>query len=322
MNEFDKAIAETSPEGLHAENSIDTIQINIGLVCNLACLHCHVESSPKRTEAMDWEVLEAVLKTAKETKAKTIDITGGAPEMNPHFKSFIKAARKQDHKVMVRTNLTILLEEDYKDYAEFMKNHQVELVASLPCYLETNVDKQRGKGVYNKSIDVIKKLNELGYGIEPNLPLTLVYNPIGPSLPPSQQNLQSDYQRELKRLFNISFTQLYTITNMPIGRFQRDLARQGKDKDYLQLLREAYNPETVDGLMCRHQINVSWDGTLYDCDFNYAMKMPMNHGASNNIKSLDLSTILNRRIMTGNHCFGCTAGSGSSCGGELTQTSN
>ena len=316
LNRFERTIADISPDGLYAA-SIETVQINIGLKCNLACRHCHVESSPKRTEAMDWETLEAVLRVAKEVDAKTIDITGGAPEMHEDFCRFVTAARKQGHIVMVRTNLTILLEEGYEDRAQFMRDQQVQLVASLPCYLEENVDKQRGRGVYNKSIAAIHLLNELGYGREDNLELTLVYNPIGPALPPAQEKLEEDYRRELKRLYDIDFTRLYTITNLPIGRFLSDLARKGKDQEYLDLLKQSYNPETVEGLMCRHQISVGWDGSLYDCDFNLALKWPMNHGASRNIKDFDASATINRRIVTGDHCYGCTAGAGSSCGGSL-----
>jgi len=316
-NEFDVAITSVYPQGLAAAD-VSTIQINIGLTCNLACRHCHVESSPKRKEQMDWETLEAVLRAAETLGAQTIDITGGAPEMNPHFCRFILAANQQGLEVMVRSNLTILLEPGYENHAEYMRENRVKIVASLPCYLEENVDKQRGKGVYHDSIKVIRKLNTLGYGIDEDLPLTLVYNPIGPVLPPDQEGLQADYQRELKNLFNISFTNLITITNMPIGRFLRDLSHKDQAKDYLQLLRESYNPDTVEGLMCRRQIDVGFDGAIYDCDFNLALNMPVNHGVVANIRDFDKASLLNRRIMTGPHCFGCTAGSGSSCGGALS----
>lgn len=316
LNVFERAIEPVSPGGLHAAD-IDTVQINIGLVCNLACRHCHVESSPKRTEAMTWKTLEAVLRAAREVNARVIDITGGAPEMHPDFRRFVLAARQQGHDVMVRTNLTILLEEGYEDFPEFFRDQKVILVASLPCYLESNVDKQRGRGVYNHSITAIKKLNELGYGIADNLELTLVYNPIGASLPPDQEKLETDYRRELREHFGIEFTRLFTITNMPIGRFLSDLERQGKDDEYLQVLRDAYNPATVEGLMCRHQINIGWDGTLYDCDFNLALNLPVRTGAARNIRDFDAAVIRNRHIVTGIHCFGCTAGAGSSCGGAL-----
>ena len=218
---------------------------------------------------------------------------------------------------MVRTNLTILLEPGYEDMAEFMRDQQVKLVASLPCYLEENVDKQRGHGVYAGSIEMIRKLNELGYGVEKGLDLTLVYNPIGPVLPPDQVELEKAYRRELDERFGIRFTNLFTITNMPIGRFEFYLKRNKQDEAYRQLLRESYNPATVDGLMCRHQISVGWDGTLYDCDFNLAIHWPMDHGSVRNIRDFDQAKVENRRIVTGRHCFGCTAGSGSSCGGVL-----
>jgi len=317
MNDFDAAIAPNFPQGL-TSTAISTIQINIGLTCNLACRHCHVESSPKRKEQMDWPTLQAVLQAAQSLGVQTIDITGGAPEMNPHFCEFLTAATTQGLDVMVRSNLTIHLEPGYETYAELMRDNKIQIVASLPCYLEKNVDKQRGKGVYHDSIKVIRQLNTLGYGIDNDLPLTLVYNPIGPVLPPDQEGLEADYHRELKNLFDISFTNLYTITNMPIGRFQRDLKHHHQDKEYRQLLRDAYNPDTLDGLMCRHQINVGHDGTLYDCDFNLALNMPINHGVKANIKDFSQPDLLNRQIMTASHCFGCTAGPGSSCGGALS----
>jgi len=317
MNEFETAIAPVFPQGLQSAD-ISTIQINIGLTCNLACRHCHVESSPKRKEQMDWETLEAVLRAADLLDAQTIDITGGAPEMNPHFCRFITAAREQGLEVLVRSNLTIHLEPGYEKHAECMRDNRVRLIASLPCYLEENVDKQRGKGVYHQSIEVIGQFNALGYGVDDDLVLTLVYNPIGPVLPPDQAGLEEDYHRELKKLFGISFTNLFTITNMPIGRFLSDLSRKDQDEAYLQLLRESYNPDTVAGLMCRYQIDVGFDGRIYDCDFNLALNMPVNHGAEANIRDFDKDTLLNRRIMTGSHCFGCTAGSGSSCGGALS----
>ena len=316
MNEFEQAIETVSPGGLYADD-IETIQINIGLKCNLACRHCHVESSPTRTEEMDWATLTKVLEVAQSVGAKTVDITGGAPEMNPHFRRFVEAVRNQGQEVMVRTNLTILLEPGYEDMAEFMRDRQVKLVASLPCYLEENVDKQRGHGVYAGSIEVIRKLNELGYGVNEGLILTLVYNPIGPVLPPDQVELEKTYRRELDERFGIRFTNLFTITNMPIGRFEFYLKRNKQDEAYRQLLRESYNPMTVEGLMCRHLISVGWDGTLYDCDFNLAIHWPVAHGTVRNIREFDKAKIAKRRIVTGRHCFGCTAGRGSSCGGVL-----
>ena len=315
-NSFDHAVAGSIGDHLYAK-SIETFQVNVTLKCNLACLHCHVLSSPRRTEMMQWETMQMVLDAMAKTDATLLDITGGAPEMNPHFKPFIAEARRRGYRVQVRTNLTVLLEEGYESFPQFFRDHQVELVASMPCYLEENVDKQRGSGVYDGSIQALQRLNQHGYGIEPHLPLNLIYNPIGPSLPPSQEALEQDYKRELRNRFNIEFTSLLVLTNMPIGRFQTDLHRQNRGDQYLQLLKDNFNPKTVDNLMCRNQVNVDWDGNLYDCDFNLALKMPMNHGVPNHISQFDRYLLEKRQINTGEHCFGCTAGCGSSCSGAL-----
>ena len=316
MNTFEKRIETLTGGGLWAED-IRVIQVNIGLKCNLACRHCHVVSSPWRTEMMDWETLEAVLDVARQVQPETIDITGGAPEMNPHFRRFVKAVRDLGIDVMVRTNLVIMLEPGYEDLPEFFRDHRVHLIASLPCYLEDNVDRQRGDGVFRGSIEVIRRLNHVGYGIRDDLPLDLVYNPIGPSLPPDQSGLEAAYKKHLGERFGIQFTRLLTITNMPIGRFFGDLKKEGKHLQYQQLLYASFNPATLDGLMCRHQINVRWDGTLFDCDFNLALKLPVGFGAPSHIRDFDPEKLVRRRIVTGNHCFGCTAGQGSSCGGAL-----
>ncbi len=316
-NEFDQRVQAAGGGPLHA-HSIETIQANIGLTCDLACRHCHVESSPKRTEQMDWATMLLVLHAAKRAKAKTLDITGGAPEMNPNFQRFVMIARCRDLDVLVRTNLTIMHRDGYTDLPEFYRDQSVRLVASLPCYLAENVDRQRGLRVYEKSIDVIRRLNSVGYGIEPDLTLTLVYNPLGPQLPPEQSSLERDYRRELERRFGISFTRLHTITNMPIGRFLHDLRRDGHDERYLKLLRESFNPDTLDGLMCRRQIHVSWDGMLHDCDFNYALGMSTDKQGPRHIRDFDPAALVRRRIVTGEHCYGCSAGHGSSCGGALT----
>ncbi|MCI0365446.1 MAG: arsenosugar biosynthesis radical SAM protein ArsS [Phycisphaerales bacterium] len=316
-NDFDRAIVAASGVPLRAA-SIRTLQVNIGLRCNLACHHCHVESGPKRTEEMSWETMEMVLDAAQRAGAEMIDITGGAPEMHPHFRRFVIAARDQGHNVIVRTNLTIMLEPGYEDLPEFFREQRVHLIASLPCYLETNVDKQRGKHVYVESIEVIKRLNAVGFGIESHLPLDLVYNPGGPSLPPPQEQLETDYRRELDARFGIRFTRLLTITNMPIGRFQHDLDRGGKGDAYRQRLRDAFNPATIEPLMCRHQVHVSHDGRLHDCDFNYALGMRTNRPSPRHISEFDVDALRTRAIATGEHCFGCTAGCGSSCGGALT----
>ena len=325
-NAFDRAVETAAGSPLRAAGAggIRTFQVNVGLRCNLACHHCHVESGPKRTEEMTWDIMQLVLEAARLSGAQTIDITGGAPEMNPHFRRFVTAAKAQGHEVIVRTNLTIAVEEGYQDLPDFFAQNKVHLVASLPCYIETNVDKQRGKHVYVESIEVIKRLNAVGYGIQLDLPLDLVYNPGGPSLPPPQAALEDDYRRELHRQFGLSFTRLYTITNMPIGRFQHDLERAGKGVAYKQKLVDAFNPATIEPLMCRHQVHVSHDGTLSDCDFNYALKLPVNldgPASARHVRDLlrpgSIEALSRRSIATGEHCFACTAGCGSSCGGAL-----
>ncbi len=312
-NRFDRRLQSAGVEHFGGL-SIETVQVNIGLRCNLACRHCHVESSPSRREEMTWETMEMVLDAATRANSTTIDITGGAPEMHPHFRQFVDAALRKKFQVMVRTNLTIMLEDGYQDMPEFYARRHIHLIASMPCYLETNVDRQRGKHVYQESVEVLQKLNALGYGVRENLPLDLVYNPGGPSLPPDQHELEAVYRRELASHFGIHFTQLYTITNLPIGRFMHDLARQGKAESYEHLLQASFNAATVEKLMCRHQLHVGWDGTIYDCDFNYALGMASGAG---HIQNFDPRAFLARTIITGDHCFGCTAGCGSSCGGSL-----
>ncbi len=316
VNNFERQIAGINGEGLHSVK-IETLQVNLGLLCNQQCTHCHLEASPQRDEIMEWSVMELVLEAAKRARCQLVDLTGGAPELNPHFRYFVEALRREGHQVKVRTNLTVLLEPGMEELPEFFRDHQVQLVASLPCYLEENVCAQRGKGVYERSIAAIKRLNALGYGSHPELPLYLVYNPGGPFLPPPQSALEEDYRRELGQRFNITFTHLLTITNMPLGRFRTELIGKKGEKDYMQLLRESFNPHTVKGLMCCHQLSVGWDGTLYDCDFNLALGLPVNHGAPDHIRSFRTKELRTRRIVTGEHCFACTAGAGSSCGGAL-----
>lgn len=316
MNAFEKQIAGVDDDGLLSLD-IDTLQVNMGLRCNQQCIHCHLEASPRRREMMEWPTMQLILKAARSAGCQLVDLTGGAPELNPYFRRFVTALCQADHAVQVRTNLTVLLEKGMEEIPEFFREYRVHLVASLPCYLEENVQAQRGMGVYEKSIMAIKRLNRLGYGYEPELPLNLVYNPGGPFLPPPQSALEEDYRRELGKRFDIAFTHLLTITNMPLGRFRMELTRQSQLQNYFQLLKKSFNPQTVAGLMCRHQISVGWDGTLYDCDFNLALGYPVNHGAPDQIQSFHPATHSLRRIVTGEHCFGCTAGSGSSCSGAL-----
>ena len=317
MNEFDLKIHEATGNNLLCED-VSTIQVNVGLRCNLQCAHCHVAASPKRKEAMDSEAMELIVDAAVKARCKLVDITGGAPELNPYFRPFVEALRGLDIPVLVRTNLTVLHNSEMETMPAFFKRHQVELVASLPCYLEENVDRQRGQGTYEGSIKAIRILNGVGYGRDSDLPLSLVYNPTGPHLPPNQAMLEADYRRELKGRFDIEFTNLVTITNMPIGRYVGDLRKQRKYGDYVRLLEDSFNPSTIDGLMCRHQINVDWEGNIYDCDFNLALKLPVDHGAPTHIRDFDPVLHAKRRIVTGKHCFGCTAGCGSSCKGALT----
>jgi len=296
---------------------LEVMQVNIGLTCNLKCVHCHVAAGPRRTEQMNWETMRDVLAAAQQSRCKLIDITGGAPEMNPHFRDFVRAIHALGIRTQVRTNLTILLEPNYEDMGEFFKEHEVALVASLPCYLEKNVDAQRGSGVFRNSIEAIRRLNALGYGVDSRFPLVLVYNPQGPTLPSSQEKLEGEYRRELWAQHEIQFTKLIAIANMPIGRFWSVLKVRHQDAAYMDLLERSFNPDTLAGLMCRHQISVDWDGRLYDCDFNLALKLPVAEGSPRHIADFTTEKLLNRCIATGPHCYGCTAGLGSSCSGEL-----
>lgn len=316
MNGFESAVAKYNGKGLHSLG-VETIQVNIGLKCNLECAHCHVVSSPRRKEMMDWETMEYVIAAAEKANAKLVDITGGAPEMHPQFRRFVKTVRAKGFPVMVRTNLTILLQPGFESFPAFFESQSVQLCASLPCYLEENVDTQRGTGVFEESIRALQRLNGYGYGINPDLPLNLVYNPIGPTLPADQSELETDYRAALRSRYGIEFTHLLTIANMPIGRFRSDLQRENRLDRYSQLLQDSFNSATLDGLMCRHQINISWDGSMYDCDFNLALKLPVAKGLPRHIKDFDPVLFSDRRVVTGNYCFGCTAGSGSSCTGAL-----
>jgi radical SAM/Cys-rich protein len=296
---------------------VEMMQVNIGLKCNQSCSHCHVDASPRRTECMAPKLMQDVIDAAVRTRCRLVEITGGAPELHTKFRWFISELHKKGIPIRLRTNLTVMLEKGLEDLPELLCGLGIHLVASLPCYLEENVRAQRGEGVYEKSIKVIKRLNSLGYGIKPELPLHLVYNPGGPFLPPEQRGLEEDYRRELHDRFGISFTHLLTITNMPIGRFIEKLREDGQDEEYMRLLRESFNPATVDKVMCRNQITVNWDGAVYDCDFNLALDIPVV--GHNHIENLDHAAVVGRAIKTGNHCFGCTAGAGSSCGGALVE---
>jgi len=316
MNHFEQVVKQHLGRGLKAEPP-STVQVNLGLRCNLSCRHCHVEGSPGRQEVMSWPTMAAVLRLVRELPDCLVDITGGAPELNPDFRRFISAVRDLGRPVQVRTNLTVLLEPGMEDIPDFYRDRQVQLVASLPCYLDRNVDAQRGSGVYARSMEVLRLLNDRGYGRSPELPLNLVYNPAGAFLPPAQEGLENAYRAQLAERFGIRFTRLLTITNMPIGRFLEDLRRKGEETAYWSLLEDAFNPQTVEGLMCRHQICIAWDGTLTDCDFNQALGFGLAAGLPQRVEDVDPGRLAGRTILTDRHCFGCTAGCGSSCAGAL-----
>lgn len=315
---FDATLVEHGQAALRALR-VDTLQVNVGKLCNQTCTHCHVDAGPTRTEIMARETVDAVLDVVRRyPELRTVDITGGAPEMNPHFEFLVEQCRAMDRHVMDRCNLTVFFVRDKQHLPKFLADHQVEVIASLPCYLEENVDQQRGKGVYGRSIEALQLLNALGYGGEgTGLVLNLVYNPLGPKLPPPQAGLEADYRDELAKRFGIRFNRLYTITNMPISRFLDDLHRAGQYEAYMEKLITSFNPASVDGLMCRSLISVNWDGRLSDCDFNQMLDLPVEAAAPQTIHEFDLALLARRRVVTGMHCYGCTAGSGSSCGGAI-----
>lgn len=298
---------------------LTTLQINVGKVCNQTCTHCHVDAGPDRRESMSYETASQVIGFLARSDVKTLDITGGAPEMNPNFRRLVKEAKQLGKQVIDRCNLTILLANGFTDLPEFLAEHQVNIVASLPCYLEENCDAQRGSGVFVKSIEAIRRLNDLGYAqASSNLHLDLVYNPTGLGLPPEQQKLEASYKSELDNRFGIQFNNLFTITNMPISRFLDDLLRRGKYEEYLEKLINSFNPSTVDDLMCRSLLSVDWNGFIYDCDFNQMLDLAITHGDDRvHISRLNDDLLSDRAIRVANHCYGCTAGCGSSCGGSL-----
>ena len=300
---------------LWSKDKLATMQVNITKTCNLACKHCHVESSPSRTEDMTRETADKVIELFKKEGFQILDITGGAPEMSKQYKYLIENLAPYAKKIMTRTNLTIHLEPEYEGYLEFMKDHKVEIVASLPFYEKDKTDRQRGMGVYDESIEVLQKLTKMGYGVEDDLILDLVYNPNGAILPGDQVELENIYRAKLDE-YGIKFNQLFTITNNPSGRFYKWLERSGNLERYMDKLLAAFNPATIDDVMCRDMISVNDDGTLYDCDFNLAIKLGMVDEPKTIDQALEMG-LGKRKIATANHCYGCTAGSGSSCGGAL-----
>jgi radical SAM/Cys-rich protein len=306
---------------------LTTLQMNLGYLCNLSCTHCHVNAGPKRTELMARETMETALQFAGKQQIKQLDLTGGSPEMNPEFRWLVQAAKQQGLHVIDRCNPTILVEPGYEWAAEFLAEHRVEVIASLPCYLENNVDAQRGKGVFAASIKALKNLNTLGYGRTDGLVLNLVFNPQGATLPPPQQQLEAAYRQYLTEQFGIQFNQLFALVNMPIQRFGAVLFANGKRKDtsglafdgYLQLLKNAYQPENLPKVMCKSLLSVDWRGFVYDCDFNQMLELPLAGRAPIHLQELLDNHLESTKINVAGHCFGCTAGQGSSCAGALTK---
>jgi len=299
---------------------LETLQVNLGYKCNQTCVHCHVNAGPTRTEMMDRETVSEVISYIKASGIKTVDITGGAPELNPHFRTLVLAARDLGAHVIDRCNLTVLEQPGHEGTARFLAVNRVEIVASLPCYLEENVDAQRGKGVFEGSIRSLKMLNGLGYGKpDSGLALNLVYNPQGPSLPPPQQKLEADYHRHLEERFGVAFSHLYVLTNMPIQRFGSMLISKGQFEEYMALLKNAYLPQNLESVMCRTLISVDWRGYIYDCDFNQMLDLPLAWRGHPRVHLRDLAgaDVSGNPIVVKDHCYGCTAGQGSSCGGAL-----
>jgi radical SAM/Cys-rich protein len=314
---FEQALTDSGLWPLCAAG-IRVLQVNIGKLCNQTCRHCHVDAGPERREVMSRETMQLCLDVLARTNIPTLDITGGAPEMNPRFRWLVEEAVALGRHVIDRCNLTILLVPHFEDLPDFLARHRVEVVASLPCYLPANTDRQRGEGVFAKSITALRRLNEAGYGQpESGLVLTLVYNPVGPALPPSQPALEDAYRRELSSRYGVVFTRLFTITNMPISRFLDDLVQSGRYEEYMNKLIAAYNADAAAGVMCRTTLSVGWDGRLYDCDFNQMLDLGVAAGSPRHIRDFNRELLEGRRIVTGQHCYGCTAGSGSGCQGAI-----
>jgi radical SAM/Cys-rich protein len=312
---FDGVLAASGLAPL-TSTGMTVFQINVGKLCNQTCKHCHVDAGPDRREVMTRVIMELCLAALARTAIPIVDVTGGAPELNPHFRWLVEQVRALGRRVIDRCNLTVLLLPSEAGLAEFLAAHEVEITASLPYYLAERTDAQRGEHVFEKSVEALRLLNGLGYG-QPGskLRLNLVYNPVGAFLPPPQKAIEADYHREMERRYGVVFHELYTITNMPISRYLDFLVRSGNYESYMQRLVHAYNPVAAAGVMCRYTLSVGWDGTLYDCDFNQMLELPLDHGAPKHIRDFDPAQLDWRRIVTGQHCYGCTAGSGSSCAG-------
>ena len=312
-------LLETTDFPAIKRGQLETLQVNLGYLCNQSCLHCHVNAGPTRKENMQEETVQDIIRFLRDNDIKKLDLTGGAPELNPHFQYLVSAAHSMGIHIIDRCNLTVLHEAGQEDTADFLAQHKVEVVASLPCYLEENVDGQRGDGVFQTSVAAIKLLNKLGYGIDGSgLELNLMYNPIGAHLPPSQQQLEQDYKRELNNRYGIIFNHLYTLTNMPIKRFGSTLISKGEFDGYMGLLKDAYQTSNLQTVMCRSLISVDWQGYVYDCDFNQMLDLPITQeGRKSHINDLSSKSLDSKNIIIADHCYGCTAGQGSSCGGAL-----
>jgi len=317
---FDERVASAGGLSLRAGAAVETLQVNVGKLCNQACKHCHVDAGPKRTEIMSQGTAEQIIEAVRRFRFQSVDITGGAPELNPSFRYLVAESRAAGAQVIVRHNLTVMFEPEQGDLPEFFRQHEVEVVSSLPYFLEEQTDAQRGHGVFAKSLQAMRRLNDAGYGMEGSgLTLNLVYNPVGAFLPPAQSSIEADFKRELRARYEISFNHLYTITNMPIKRFLDYLRRTGNEERYMRKLVEAFNPQTVEALMCRSLVSVDWTGRLYDCDFNQMLELGVAAHLPQLISDFDPAQFSARPISTAAHCFGCTAGAGSSCGGSVVQ---
>lgn len=318
MNSFDQKLADHGITLTRGDARI--LQLNLGKLCNIACVHCHVNAGPHRKELISSEDLNRTLDWFETTDIPTLDLTGGTPEMHPDFRSLVERVRnfEQPREVMTRLNATIIEEPGYEWIPEFHRKHKIVCIASMPCYSPDNVNEQRGNGVFDRSITAFQKLNKLGYGIDPQLKLNLVYNPNGAFLPPDQKELEADYKREMKKHFEIEFHDLYCITNMAISRYASYLKRNKQLDEYNQLLVESFNPGSISSLMCRDTISVDWMGRVFDCDFNQQLGMQLKNGKPLDVWDIDLTKLKAMPIKTAAHCFGCTAGAGSSCGGALT----
>lgn len=321
MCDFQMKLSEHYPAGLR-KRRIEILQVNLGKLCNLACIHCHVDAGPtKLSENMTFQTAEAVVALMDKLSIETLDLTGGAPELNSNFQYLVENARKRDIHVIDRCNLTVFFEPEMGYLPRFLAANKVEIIASLPCYSQENVDQQRGKGTFDASIQALQWLNRLRYGQEESdLRLNLIYNPVGLALPPPQLDLEKDYKRRLKEDFGIIFNHLYTITTMPINRYARYLKTRAEYAPYISLLRQNFNPETLEDLMCGNTLNVGWDGKIYDCDFNQMLGMQIKNVQPLDVFNVTQNNIKSLEVQTADHCFGCTAGSGSSCQGSLIQT--